>query len=165
MKKYNYTFYLFIIYLCLVIWILLFKMSSLNDFHHLDVHRTINLIPFWVHIETGINRSDIIKNFIIFVPLGIYMMMLNGKFFKAVLYSVAISVGIEILQFLFGIGITDINDVITNTAGAFAGIAFFSFLSLFFRRKEKLNHMFQIISSIFTFIFLVLIFVLFYFNR
>ena len=165
MKKYNYTFYLFIIYLCLVIWILLFKMSSLNDFHHLDVHRTINLIPFWVHIETGINRSDIIKNFMIFVPLGIYMMMLNGKFFKVVLYSAAISIGIEILQFLFGIGITDINDVITNTAGAFAGIAFYSFLSLFFRRKEKLNHMFQIIASIFKFIFLVLIFVLFYFNR
>ena len=165
MKKYNYTFYLFIIYLCLVIWILLFKMSSLNDLRHLDMHRTINLIPFWVHIETGINRSDIIKNFMIFVPLGIYMMMLNGKFFKAVLYSAAISVGIEILQFLFGIGITDITDVITNTAGAFAGIAFYSFLSLFFRRKEKLNHMFQIIASIFTFIFFVLIFVLFYFNR
>ena len=165
MKKLNYTFYLFIIYLCLVIWILLFKMSSLEDLYHLDPHRTINLVPFYFDPEMGHNRSEIINNFIIFIPLGIYTMMINCKFFKAVLYGSSISIGIEILQFLFGIGITDITDVITNTAGAFAGITFYSFISLFFKRREKLNRMLQIIASIFTFIFLILIFILFYFNR
>ena len=164
MKKSNYSSYLVTIYLILVVWILLFKMSSFNEIQNLDIHRTINLIPFYIHPESGINRADIIRNFLVFIPLGIYFMMMNYNFFKAVLYGAAISIGIEILQFLFGIGVTDINDMMTNTAGAFVGIIFYSLISIFFKRKETLNHVLQIIATFCTLILLVLIFILIFSN-
>ena len=67
---------LFLIYLALLVWIILFKLQfSISD---LDKIRSINLIPFHYDKEVGaaFHLTEVLENFLIFVPMGIYLQML-----------------------------------------------------------------------------------------
>ena len=67
---------LFLIYLALLVWIILFKLQfSISD---LDKVRSINLIPFHYDKEVGaaFHLTEVLENFLIFVPMGIYLQML-----------------------------------------------------------------------------------------
>ena len=67
---------LFLIYLALLVWIILFKLQfSISD---LDKVRSINLIPFHYDKEIGaaFHLTEVLDNFLIFVPMGIYLQML-----------------------------------------------------------------------------------------
>ena len=73
---------------------------------------------------------DTILNVILFIPLGIFLPLLYKKYDKmgkVVLIGFLISVSIEIVQ-MFGCGSTDINDLITNTAGACLGFCIYKVL-------------------------------------
>ena len=73
---------------------------------------------------------DTILNVLLFVPLGVFLPLLYGKFNmfgKVVLAGFLISLSIEIAQ-MFGTGATDINDLITNTAGACLGFGAYRLL-------------------------------------
>ena len=75
------------------------------------------LIPFRDMVSGPI---DTVLNIILFVPLGFFLPLLYRKYSR--LGSIAsigflFSLSIEIVQ-MFGRGATDINDLITNTAGA-----------------------------------------------
>lgn len=65
-----------------------------------------------------------IGNIIWFVPFGAYLRLRGLPFWKAVLLTAALSVLIETLQFVFGSGCTETEDVILNTAGGALGCAF-----------------------------------------
>ena len=67
---------LFLIYLALLVWIILFKLQfSISD---LDKIRSINFIPFHYDKEIGaaFHLTEVLENFLIFVPMGIYLQML-----------------------------------------------------------------------------------------
>lgn len=67
---------LFLIYLALLVWIILFKLQfSISD---LDKVRSINLIPFHYDkkVGTAFHLTEVLENFLIFVPMGIYLQML-----------------------------------------------------------------------------------------
>ena len=67
---------LFLIYLALLVWIILFKLQfSISD---LDKVRSINFIPFHYDKEIGaaFHLTEVLENFLIFVPMGIYLQML-----------------------------------------------------------------------------------------
>lgn len=67
--------------------------------------------------------EGLIGNFLLFVPVGFFL-----KFFIArsnsttLLYAMLLSVLIEVIQLIFHLGVCDIDDVILNSMGAFAGI-------------------------------------------
>ena len=86
---------LFLIYLALLVWIILFKLQfSISD---LDKVRSINLIPFHYDKEVGaaFHLTEVLENFLIFVPMGIYLQMLLPrtklyvKFMLIAVYSMA----------------------------------------------------------------------------
>lgn len=136
-KQRNLTSVLFIIYSCLLIWILLFKMSfSLNEIDH---NRSINLIPFYGSVIANgkIYINEIINNILVFVPVGVYICMLkpDWSFIKKVSVSFFLSFAIEVLQFVFAIGATDITDLIGNTLGGVIGIGVFYILAKIFNSK------------------------------
>lgn len=86
------------------------------------------LIPFRDMVSGPI---DTVLNIILFVPLGFFLPLLYRKYSR--LGSIAsigflFSLSIEIVQ-MFGRGATDINDLITNTAGACLGYFLFRPLS------------------------------------
>jgi glycopeptide antibiotics resistance protein len=79
-------------------------------------------------------------NFILFVPLGILLPLVwrRLRFWNGLLAALAISVGIELAQYLtrpWSNRLADVNDVILNVAGACLGLALVSLLRL--RPRER----------------------------
>ncbi len=149
-KQRNLTMILFIIYFCILIWILLFKMSF--SFDELYRNRSINLIPILgsIIVNGRLYINEIINNILVFVPVGIYTCMLKQEWSTPKKVSVAffISLTIEVLQFILAIGATDITDLIGNTIGGAIGIGiFYLFIKIF---KNKTINIFNILASIAT---------------
>ena len=124
MKNNNTTYTLFIIYLIVLFWILLFKLGV--NFSNMGKISTINLIPFSKpSMSHGkIDFSEMILNVLIFVPLGLYAGILFERwiFVKKLLLFFLISLIIEVLQFIFRLGVPDITDIISAKAHKFINI-------------------------------------------
>lgn len=145
-----FTIGLLVIYLSLLTWIILFKMTL--SFQELPDLRGINLIPFAgsVIVNNQIDFSEIINNVLIFVPFGVYISMVkpDWAFLKKVAPIAGVSLLFEVLQFIFAIGGTDITDFIGNTLGGIIGIGIYFVLYRFF--KAKINKVLNILASIGT---------------
>lgn len=130
---------LLVIYLVVVTWIILFKMTF--SFQELPSFRNINLIPFAgsLIVNNQIDFSEIINNVLIFVPFGIYINMLkpDWSLLKKVAPIASISLLFEVIQFIFAIGGTDITDFIGNTFGGLIGISIHLVLCKFFKTKTN----------------------------
>lgn len=149
-KKKNLTIVLFTVYLAILVWILLFKMTfSVNE---LDQIRSINLIPFskLANVNGRIDIKEIIENMLIFIPVGVYACMLRqkGAIIKKILAVLFISLLIEILQYILAIGVSDITDIIGNTLGGVIGIGIFYLFTKIF--KNKAIRILNVLASIVT---------------
>ena len=74
---------------------------------------------------------DTILNVILFVPLGFFLPLLYKKYHKiktVALTGFLFSLAVEFVQ-MFGWGSSDINDLMTNTAGACVGFMVYCLLS------------------------------------
>ena len=155
---------LFAVYLLILVWILLFKMSFSID--ELYKNRSINIIPFMgsVIVNGRIYISEIINNIVVFIPVGIYVCMLKKDWpiLKKISVGFFISLGIEVLQFVLSIGATDITDLIGNTFGGIVGILVFYLFSKVF--KNKTNAIINTLALIATILLIALISILFFVN-
>ena len=88
--------------------------------------RSVNLIPFREIMNYFLGNDIIVRNFawsnllgnvVVFIPLGIYLTMLRRD--KSVIFNTLIitlfSILAEIIQFVFSVGVADIDDVILNS--------------------------------------------------
>ncbi len=146
---------LFALYLMILLWLVLFKLrvdiSSVFNYHH----RSLNLIPFAapsrVHGEIG--YGEMIYNCLFFIPFGL-LLDVNFKkigFLRKLSFIAIFSVTIEIIQYIFAIGATDITDVITNTLGGLIGLTFYSLCNKF-SNSDKLD---RIINSMGVIVFIL----------
>ena len=126
----------FIIYLVGVLVFTLVIRESLV-FRTFDNRGTV-LVPFREYTELlhGHNRvfwiKQIILNILLFVPLGILLPMICDRFkklWKIVLIGFLFSCLIEVMQYITGRGLTEIDDVINNTLGAFLGFLIYACIS------------------------------------
>ena len=163
-RQHNLTRILFGVYFLILVWILLFKMSFSID--ELYKNRSINIIPFMgsVIVNGKIDISEIIKNILVFIPVGIYTCMLKKDWpiLKQISVGFFISLGIEVLQFILAIGATDITDLIGNTFGGIIGIGVFYLFSKVF--KNKTNNIINILALIATVLLIALISILLFAN-
>ncbi|MGF7228588.1 MAG: VanZ family protein [Candidatus Saccharibacteria bacterium] len=114
------------LYLLVLLWLVLFKFSAdpLSVLAHYQT-RSLNLVPFAGAYRGHLNEMS--YNVIAFVPLGL-LLAINIKrlnFWRMLAYICTFSVAIEIAQFVFAIGRTDVTDVITNTLGGFIGLGLY----------------------------------------
>lgn len=82
----------------------------------------LRLLSSWGRSDT--THAFFVENIIMFVPMGILLPCSYGRFRKVhvcVLTCLLISLVIEVIQYIFGIGIAEIDDVLTNTIGGFIG--------------------------------------------
>jgi len=63
-------------------------------------------------------------NIVWFIPFGAYLHLCGLSAWKSIAMTAALSALIEILQFVFGCGWTETEDVILNTTGGAIGCAF-----------------------------------------
>lgn len=168
----------FSVYLLLFLWIIIFTyVSPLELFDQSrPVIRGVNLIPFheigqYLSGSANVSRtvviSNIIGNIVIFTPLGLYLPLLinkNNSFLKNVFAVALISLSIEIIQFVFAIGISDIDDIILNTVGGALGIAIFNLLSFWIKDRVKIRTLITVVSTILALPLLILLILLYLYN-
>ena len=73
-------------------------------------------------------RQNILNNIWLFVPLGAVLYSMKRKW--AWVLFVALSILIEAIQYFAGIGLCEIDDVISNSMGGFIGCGFAAAISM-----------------------------------
>lgn len=158
------TLVLFFIYLLVLVWIILFKMQT--DLNVLSGNRSINLIPFGESaiVNGKLDISEIINNIVIFIPFGLYISMLipNWSWSKRFICPLAMSLFLEIMQYILAVGSSDITDVISNSLGGVLGILIFQISFKIF--KDRTIKILNCVASIATVLVLLLIIALFVYN-
>lgn len=139
---------LFTLYLIILVWVILFKMQF--NFGNLDSMRSINLIPFAEsYLPSGkLNMSEIVFNIIFFIPFGIFMKLILPKesFMKTILIIFGFSFLLELCQYIFSIGVSDITDVISNTFGGLIGLSLS--IPLYNKSEKKYQYIINILAFI-----------------
>ncbi|MBF0787653.1 MULTISPECIES: VanZ family protein [unclassified Streptococcus] len=148
MQSRKMTIFLFGIYFSFLTWIILFKLdvfSTLQMAYYNSMGRSINLIPFaGTAVYNGImDYKEIGLNVLCFIPFGIYMEVLDKKatWVKNLALMLAVSVAYEAVQYIFGIGVADITDVLANGLGGAIGINIMYILTSIWYEKayERVN--------------------------
>ena len=102
----------------------------------------INLIPFIHMSDYAIKREaviNIVGNICLFIPTGIILPVLYRKldrFLKVLLAGAGMSFAIEMIQLLFPGSVTDIDDLILNTAGAVIGFGIYRLFAAIARAQR-----------------------------
>jgi glycopeptide antibiotics resistance protein len=125
--------FLFTAYLVVLTWLVMFKFHIYRTLFQ-EVHsRSLNLVPF----AASSGRGEIILNVLIFVPFGLLLSMVVKKwsFGKKLLLISLSSLTAETLQYIFGIGASDITDLMTNTTGGALGLLIYALFSPFVGTK------------------------------
>lgn len=149
---------IFALYLIMLLWLVLFKLrvniSSVFNYPH----RSLNLIPFAAPAKVNgeISFGEIIYNFLFFIPFGL-LLSVNFKkprFLTKLVFIMVFSVSVELVQYIFAIGATDITDVITNTLGGLIGLALYALCSKYIN-NEKLDRVINVIGAVLFVLFMV----------
>lgn len=131
-----------VVYVLALSWVILLKMH-VGDLGDLSGRRSLNLVPFGDTGDLhGLGSRELAVNVLVFVPLGVlvYLAARRRSFWRLLLPVVGVALAFEVVQYAFGIGASDITDVLTNTAGGLigAGIAWFGFRVLGTRAQRGL---------------------------
>lgn len=139
---------LFVFYIILLIHLTVFREehSIGNIEFNMQSLNSINLTPL-VHtfkLTQGVTLFDyyynLYGNILWFVPMGFAVAYLLNKkpyFLKTILIGFCFSFSIEMFQFIFGTGITDIDDLIFNTIGTLIGLICFIILQKIVEQHSK----------------------------
>ncbi|MBO1308517.1 VanZ family protein [Enterococcus sp. 669A] len=144
---------LLVVYLLVLVWILLFKLAfSWSDLQGiLNNGRSINLIPFQASaiVNGKISLTEIFYNFVVFLPFGglLGIAVKNRSFLSKCFLIAGFSLTIEVLQFILGVGATDITDLLVNTAGGITGLLIYQLLRRIFS-ETKLDRFLTILGTI-----------------
>ena len=150
---------LYIIYLIALFWIILFKLNV--PFSYMGNMRRINLTPF-----SGMNGQfflgEIIMNVVIFVPIGIYAGILFKKWIigKKLFLLFLISFICEVFQFILGVGVSDITDIINNTLGGIIGLMIYKGIEKVFKNSGKTQKFINILATIGTILMILFLILL-----
>ena len=65
-----------------------------------------------------------VGNIVWFIPLGAYLVWKEPRHtvWRAVLIGFLLSLVIEVSQYIFGVGVTEVDDLVLNTAGTLIGV-------------------------------------------
>lgn len=154
----------FIFYTLFVIWNILFKYASPLEFFSDDRYfsRSINLIPFNDLFEGNYLKLDVWGNMILFAPFGVYLKLYSSKqWYRLLPVAVITSVLFEVLQYIFGLGATDVTDVIYNTSGFVIGNMIYTILNGILKDNDRVKLLVSVFAGI-SMLFVAIIVILLY---
>ena len=143
---------LFAAYLVFLVWAILFKFGF--SLEAIRGERVLNLMPYYNDGRAALNviLTEIRGNVIIFIPFGLYLYLMGRRnLLKDALLIAGFSFSQEALQYLFACGVTDITDLINNTAGGILGYALGALLLALFHRKDQAIRFLTGLSTVGTF--------------
>lgn len=129
----------FLLYIYMLLYITIFRGGLYqNDYH------VINIIPFdelltssYYQLQAWGKQSaflifsyNVLGNIVWFIPLGIFLPTIFEKMNigKVIFISLALSLSIEVCQYIFYTGVSDIDDIIFNVLGGIVGYALCRFV-------------------------------------
>ncbi|MEA5457136.1 VanZ family protein [Sinomonas sp. JGH33] len=143
-------FAVFALYAAFLLKLLLFSRAPGSE-------RSINLIPFASIAEYAFSHSpgteraafaNVVGNILIFIPLGVYASWLRRRAaaWLTMLIVASVSVAAEIIQGVFAVGASDIDDVILNCVGGLIGMLVFWLLSAILRERSRVRTAMAVLS-------------------
>ncbi len=155
-KVINVLFYAIAAFYAFMMADLLFRFNYIFDAER-TITRSYNLIPFksiMVFIGGGVfsshDASNIFGNIVLFIPLGVYVRAIrkHSGFLKSLLTVIITVVAVEIIQFAFGLGAGDVDDIILNSFGGLIGIAAYSLIFKILKEEARTRTAVSIIAAI-----------------
>ena len=142
----------FIFYLILLFSVVLFKYNSPLELlgEERDFYQSLNLTPLQTiqhyfdgtfHVSPAVSFYNILGNVLLFIPLGIYLPLVcqNFRFWSTFLLIVCLSFTIELAQYIFQLGATDIDDLLLNSLGGALGMLIFNGLRAHIKDLRKVR--------------------------
>lgn len=129
---------LFIGYLCLLLKLAVFRSDFLKL--PLFLFGSFNAMPFGEYLRLLVNHRYLYViylfcgNIVSFIPFGFLLPIIAGRPKKLpviMLCALGLSLAIELCQFVFGTGVSELDDLILNTLGTAVG---FLLLKAYIRR-------------------------------
>lgn len=137
-----------IVYLAFLLYLLLFKYYSplaVITGNYTPV-RSVNLVPFrsiygylfGSSTASGLAATNVFGNILIFVPMAVALRLYFERqtLLRAAFSVCMMSVAVEVVQLILGIGACDIDDVILNTLGGLIGAIGYTLLIKLCRGKR-----------------------------
>ena len=112
-KKYNYI--LLVLYIGFIAYMTLLNRTGVSSNVQLRLFAT-----YKTFISSYTNRLFIIENIWLFIPLTIILYKLYPKII-ILLIPIILSICIELVQYIYGLGISDIDDILSNVLGVMIG--------------------------------------------
>ena len=112
-------------------------------FHGVLQEYEYNLIPFITVFKTGAKIRHIVQmlvNIAMFIPFGVFLNLAGTDKRKSVLTGLIMSLGIEAFQLILMRGVFDVDDLIMNTVGTFAGFWLFEWIKRILSNKYFLEN-------------------------
>jgi glycopeptide antibiotics resistance protein len=157
-KSNRLTYGLFLIYLAILFWIIVLKMSV--RFTYIGQQRSMNLIPYNqpLMLNGKADFGEILLNALVFVPMGVYVAILFKKWaaVKSILFFALSSFVLEAIQYITALGAFDITDIINNTLGGTFGLFLFKILEKLSGNSKKAQKFVNIVALLGTIAFISL---------
>lgn len=110
--------------------------------YNLELFREIRrFLTYREELGTFAVFANLLGNILIFVPYGFFISMASRSrgFFKTLLCSMLLSLGVEIVQLFTRVGSFDVDDILLNTIGGVLGYIVFV-LCNWIRRKHHVRN-------------------------
>ena len=134
--------YRFLTFLALIAYIG-FIFCSTVFFREIQQNCKYNLHPFWSYNAILNGRDDLvtenIMNIVMFMPVGFLLRMafVEIKWRAVLLIGLSLSIGIEMLQFVYSKGFTEFDDVMHNTLGCMIGYGVYALVKYSYEWNYK----------------------------
>lgn len=139
--------HLFAAYLICLLEITVIRFHGIHELAA-GIFRAERLPVQWIPFATTIGEFGngigaflyhLIGNLIWFIPFGFLIPVISRKYRnvgKIIILSAALSFGIELMQWVFGTGVSDIDDILCNTAGGLIGFGCYAMVVKWKERKK-----------------------------
>ena len=111
------------VYLVLLAWVVLWKLEV--PWVGEAGERIVKLVPFVATGDAGASTPfEVVANLALFVPFGVYLGLLapSWPWWKVAGTVAAVSLALEVAQYVLAVGSSDLTDVVVNTAGGVVGL-------------------------------------------
>lgn len=134
---------LFVLYVLILTWGILLKFQfDVSRLQNVDRHLELVTKPFFLK-DSQKQKFDILANILAFIPFGVYLMALRNKMNRGLHTALCAAAMMltsflyEYIQFVYGIGCSDINDCICNTLGGVIGIIIYYIVYAVLRKRTN----------------------------
>ncbi len=114
---------LFAVYLVVLVWLVVWKLGVPGL--GVGPRQPPKLVPFVASGTAGASAPlEVAANVLLFVPLGAYLSLLvpRWRWWRVAALAGATSLLLEVAQYVLVVGSADVSDVLSNSAGALAGL-------------------------------------------